>query len=466
MSKKFKSVNFGKINSEIVQQKENINLAKESFSSVDDISDIEENEDIVNIFNEFSKPGQKIFFVSGRAGTGKSFLIRYLRQKIRNTVVVAPTAIAARNIFADTIHSFFHLPPRHIEPRDFSVNKLSRYMSQYSYLDTLIIDEISMVKPSMIDIIDLILKKSKENQKPFGGVNVIFVGDLYQLPPVITSDEEKVFYTNVYKHKYFFSAKAFENNLDLKFLELSKVRRQDAIKEKQFINVLDNIREGENISEAILIINKRYKKECSNIDAINLVPTNSLANSINVKMQKTLGEKIHKFQAIISGGSQYERQQFPAPEVLNISKSSKVIFVKNGPDWINGETGIVTKINTDSIEVVKDISNTTVHVKREEWPVIKYSFNFNKLKLEEQIAYVFKQFPIALGWAITIHKSQGMTLNKVNVNTGNNIFASGQLYVALSRCKSIKGLCLSNKIIAKDVVIDPVIKDFYSMING
>ena len=332
----FKSVNFGQINSKIFQTKEDINLSREKYSSLEDISDIEENNDILNILDKINTQGQKVIFVSGRAGTGKSFLIRYLRQKVDNTVVIAPTAIAARNIFAETIHSFFHLPPQHIDPRDFSVEKLSRYMSQYAYLDTLIIDEISMVLPSIIDVIDLILKKAKENTEPFGGVNVILVGDLYQLPPVITSDEEKVFYTNVYKHKYFFSASVFETVSDLKFYELSKVRRQDSIKEKQFINVLDNIREGKNISDAILTINKRYKRDCSNTEAINLVPTNALANSFNVKMQKNLGEEVYKFKAIVSGDFQYGKHNFPAPEILSISKGSKIIFVKNGLDWING----------------------------------------------------------------------------------------------------------------------------------
>lgn len=403
-------------------------------------------------------------FVTGKAGTGKSTLIQWLCQQLQGCAVVAPTAVAAVNARGDTIHSFFGLPPSHIDPDgNFIVQEKKRLVLEN--VRYLIVDEVSMVLPNIVDAMSTILKKVRRNNIPFGGVPTIFIGDLLQLPPVVDSEELAVFFTHRYKTPYFFSADIFQDQKVIP-VHLTHVRRQS---DAAFIAALNHIRlQDDDCREAVALLNRscfRDKPEDA-AKGIYLVPTNAAAKTINTRELDALSGELHLYEAKITGEIPVNKWKLPVSDRLELKVGAQVIFLKNNkPHWINGDTGEVVGLEADHIRVKIHKGDNVVVVGKETWHKLKYTYNHALKKIEQESVGTFEQFPLALGWAITIHKSQGLTLEHLTLDLGGGAFASGQLYVALSRAKSIAGITLVKPIAMKDVKADPVVLEFYRLMG-
>jgi ATP-dependent DNA helicase PIF1 len=408
---------------------------------------------------EAIKAGCPAVFVTGRAGTGKSTLIRFLAEKITNCAVVAPTALAAINVSGSTIHSFFNIPPRTLNP-DEVFEPRRQIAPVIECLGALVVDEVSMVPPDLIDCISNTLKQVRRDIRPFGGVPVILVGDLLQLPPVVSDPEVAQYYTDRYRSPYFFSADIFRE-AELIPLELTRVFRQTG---REFVDLLDRIRLNDDHREAVAKINREcYRdRQISSASALFLVPTNAAAKSINTRNLNALETPLWRFDAIVEGRFDVQRDRFQAPHRLEIKEGAQILFVKNNkPYWLNGTLGRVTHIEDDLLRIEIQSTGNTVSVERATWGKIQYEYDRDEKRIISTVVGSFKQFPIALGWAITIHKSQGMTLDSVRIDLGRGAFCSGQTYVALSRCRTLDGICLDRPISMNDVKADGMILDFY-----
>lgn len=403
-------------------------------------------------------------FVTGKAGTGKSTLIQWLCQQLPGCAVVAPTAIAALNVHGDTIHSFFGLPPSHIDPDgNFVVKDKNRLLLEN--VKYLVVDEVSMVLPNIVDVMSTLLKKVRRNNIPFGGVPTVFIGDLLQLSPVVDNEELAVFFSHRYKTPYFFSADIFKDQQIIP-VHLTQVRRQS---DNEFIQALNHIRLKDGACrDAVALLNRLCFRDKSE-DApqgVYLVPTNAAAKSINTRELDALPGEMRLYEAVITGQLPVNQWKLPVPDRLELKVGARVIFLKNNkPQWINGDTGEVLGLEAEHIRVKKHKSNNIVLVGKETWHKFKYTYNHALQKIEQEQVGTFQQFPVALGWAITIHKSQGLTLENLTLDLGGGTFASGQLYVALSRAKSIDGITLAKPIAMKDVKVDPAILEFYRQIG-
>lgn len=398
-------------------------------------------------------------FITGKAGTGKSTLIEYIRNHTKKKIVVlAPTGLSAINVRGQTIHSFFHLPPRLIT-RD--VIKRPYNDRIYKDVDTIIIDEISMVRADVIDGIDHFMRiNGKDRHLPFGGVQMVFVGDLYQLPPVLRREEMEVF-SQLYDSPYFFSADAFSlRNFSL--IELQTIFRQ---KDVSFIEMLNQIRVGNVDGDILEPINARlHEKVVDRSKYITLTTTNNVAQSINESELHKLDTKLYTYKAKIEGIFPTENTMLPVELELKLKKGARVMFVKNdkGKMWVNGTVGVVHEVTDEGIKVAIDEPGRSeiVDVPIEDWENIKYDLDPMTRELREKVMGVLKQYPLRLAWAITIHKSQGMTFDRVNIDFSRSPFTHGQTYVALSRCRAIKGILLSKKIYPNDVIVDERIIEF------
>ncbi|MGQ0591846.1 MAG: ATP-dependent DNA helicase [Gammaproteobacteria bacterium] len=408
---------------------------------------------------EAIRKGCPAIFVTGRAGTGKSTLIRFLSDQVKNCAVVAPTALAAINVCGSTIHSLFRIPPRTLNP-DEAFQPGRRIMPVFECLGALIIDEVSMVPPDVVDYVSNTLKKVRDNARPFGGVPVVFVGDLLQLPPVVTDPAVAQYYTDRYRSPYFFSADVFESTPIIS-IELTQVFRQTG---QEFIDVLDRIRLNLDHRDAVARINRDcYRDRGPNADpSLFLVPTNDAAHAINTHNLNELDSPLRIFDAIVEGNFDVQRDRFQAPHRLKLKVGAQVIFVKNKkPYWVNGTLGRVTNVDDECLRVELTKTGNTVPVERETWEKVEYEYDRAERRIVSRVVGTFEQFPIALGWAITIHKSQGMTLDSVRIDLGRGAFCSGQTYVALSRCRSLDGITLDRPISMGDVRADASILEFY-----
>lgn len=403
--------------------------------------------------------GCPAIFVTGKAGTGKSTLIHWLRSRLESCAVVAPTAVAAAAIQGDTIHSFFGLPPRLIDPAEkHPVSTRTRLVLEN--VKCLIVDEVSMVQPNIIDIMSNTLRSARGNEQPFGGVPVIFVGDLLQLPPVVGSPEETVYFSHRYRTRYFFSADIFREQAIVP-LVLTKVRRQaDAV----FIDALNRIRLNDDCREAVALFNRQCfrDKQDGSPTGTYLVPTNQSARSINMRELDKLPGQARLYEASIGGNVAANKWKLPVPDRLELKVGAKVLFLKNRkPDWINGDLGTVVGLEDDHIRVRKDATENVLLVGRETWQKYKYVYDYQTRRVEAEVVGTFQQFPLSLGWAITIHKSQGLSLDALTLNLGGGAFAEGQTYVALSRARTLEGITLARPIAMSDVRTDPVVLAFY-----
>ena len=398
-------------------------------------------------------------FITGRAGTGKSTLLNLLKNTTRkNKAVVAPTGIAALNVGGQTIHSFFKIPPRMINPHELTKRK-NHYF--YKKLQLLIIDEISMVRADVIDCIDIFLRNNREDPRPFGGVQLVVFGDLFQLPPVVSSQFERKVLKEKYESPYFFSAEVFQE-IELQMIELHQVFRQ---KERRFVQLLDNIRTRALDYEVMEEINARYvEEEEEDMLAITLCSTNASVKSINTQRLKELSSSPYEFAAKLTGS--FNPNFCPAEQFLWFKIDAQVMFVRNDPQgqFVNGTLGRISEIDSDKIivQILDAGSFKSITVERMEWEMIQYQLDEkDPSKYSTKIVGTCTQFPLKLAWAITIHKSQGKTFENIVIDLGRGAFDYGQTYVALSRCKTLEGIRLKNKIRPKDIIVDQVVVDFY-----
>lgn len=399
-----------------------------------------------------------LVFVSGKAGTGKSTLIRYLKSKYQgNVVVVAPTGVAALLVNGATIHSFFRFPPRLVTDDDI---QLVRDRKLYRKLDLLIIDEISMVRVDLIDAIDKFLKLNRESEEPFGGVSVLMVGDLFQLPPVVTRQDVEGLMRMKYDSPYFFSAKAFKQ-CRLVAKELTRVFRQT---DTEFINLLNGVRVSEKLDDLLPLLNQRcVAGETNSNNVVTLSCHNYIADTINDRELDNLPGTERTYIGTVSGSFEVEKVRLPSPINLTLKPGAQVMFTKNGVHWVNGTMGKVIELDEDVIRVeAGEGPYRMVHeVQRVNWETYKYTYDESADKINPVSSGRYRQFPLMLAWAITIHKSQGKTLDKVRIDLGTGAFEYGQVYVALSRCRSLKDIQLVRPIRNGDVKCDPTIKRFY-----
>ena len=409
------------------------------------------------------KIGCPSIFVTGKAGTGKSTLIQWLCQKLEGCAVVAPTAIAAVNVQGDTIHSLFGLPPTHIDPDEsFRPNPKARLVLEN--IKYLIVDEVSMVLPNIVDVMSNTLKRIRRNNLPFGGVPTIFIGDLLQLPPVVSSQEEVIYFSHRYRTHHFFSADIFKEQKIMP-VPLVKVRRQSDI---EFIDALNHIRMNDNFREHIALFNRRcFRDRPSDSTAgIYLVPTNAAAKTINTRELDSLPGTIKLYEAVTTGSLPANRWKLNVPDLLELKVGAKIIFLRNKkPQWINGDQGEVVGIEQDHIRVKKQGSDNILMVGKETWQKFKFTYDYETRKIEREVVGTFEQLPVALGWAITIHKSQGLTLENLTLDLGNGAFCEGQTYVALSRAKTIEGITLARPISMNDVKVDHAVLEFYKQLG-
>ncbi len=418
-------------------------------------------------------------FLTGKAGTGKTTFLKFIKENTKkNTAVVAPTGVAAINAGGTTIHSFFQIPFGPYLPVNNNHFNSSSTGDKNSLLgnlrltaerreimellELLIIDEISMVRCDVLDAIDAILRHvRKQYAKPFGGVQVLYIGDMYQLPPVVKDDEWKMLST-VYNNQYFFSSLVVAEAYPV-YIELKKVYRQN---DAGFINLLNQVRNNEMDEDGYELLHSRYLPDFETGDAenfITLTTHNNKADAINVQALAKLIEKTHSFFASVNGS--FNENSFPADEVLNLKIGAQVMFLKNDLEkvrrYYNGKIGVVKKIEDDKIwvECSQDETYQLIEVKKETWRNIKYSLNNKTRQIEEEELGSFIQYPLRLAWAITIHKSQGLTFQNAVIDAGS-AFAPGQVYVALSRCTSLEGIILKSKISYNSLHSDERIVEF------
>ena len=399
--------------------------------------------ELKNAYDKIEKTNNN-YFVTGKAGTSKSTLLKYfLKNTSKSVAVVAPTGISAINVGGQTIHSFFKLPPQIIDIKKFKPN----ISEIYGKIDTLVIDEISMVKSDIIDSIDLTLKKNNNPNAVFGGIQIIMFGDLLQLPPVVENNPHvRMFYSDNYKSEWFFHGNSISENLP-DIIHLEKVYRQD---DSKFIDFLNKIRTGQIKSSDLDLINKRCLH--INSDNIYLTTTNATSNRINQELLNSIKQKSFVFKGELEG--QFLLKELPVDIELTLKVGAQVMFVKNDKDhrWVNGTLGKVDNLTSDKITV--RIKNNVFEVEKAIWQNIEYEYDPKTKTIKQNVIGTYTQFPLKLAWAITIHKSQGKTFNQIIVDLGTGAFAPGQVYVALSRCTSIDGIYLERPIQLSDIIVD------------
>jgi ATP-dependent DNA helicase PIF1 len=405
---------------------------------------------------------QRSLFITGRAGTGKSTLLQLFRSTTKKKIIVlAPTGVSALNVQGQTIHSFFGFPPRIITAQESGRKTTMKHLIRlYKMMEVLVIDEISMVRADMLDGIDLFLRVNRENNQPFGGVQLIAIGDLFQLPPIVNRDPvEQDFFQNYYETPYFFSAKVFkEATFDMEMLELRKVYRQES---RHFLRLLEAVRINELDQDDLEDLNERYLPLESGY--ITLCARNATADRINRTELDKLLDREYTFEAEVKGI--FDPALYPTEAELRLRIGAQVMFVRNDPDkaFVNGTIGKIIKMaeNSIKIEVRGNDSNTKdIEVPKIEWEIKKYKISITG-EIEMETIGSFRQYPLKLAWAITIHKSQGKTFDRLILDLGAGAFEHGQLYVALSRCRTLEGIVLKNKIKPSDVITDERVVDFH-----
>lgn len=414
-------------------------------------------EDILELLEEDT---QHFIYLTGAAGTGKTTLIERVKdESLLKKMVVAPTGVAALNIGGSTINSAFRIGfdtfPLIQESKD------PRFKKLLKNLELLIIDEISMVRAPMLDAISETLQIHRNSSKPFGGIHVLACGDLFQLPPVVKENEESAIFER-YGSVYFFSADNFQAIEKPIFFELvSSFRQQD---DKEFYNLLNDVRLGKNLESSINMINKTcHNPEFDTESSLIITSRKYRAEQINDEMLSRIDGPMTAAKSKEQG--ELNENDLPAPRELRVKEDAKVMFIKNDPDgrWVNGTIGVVIDCSDKNKKVIKvKVDKEVFKVKREEWNKVRYVYDEYNDEMEEEVVSSFKQFPLKLGWAVTIHKAQGLTLDSCSVDLGEGAFATGQAYVALSRCKTLDALNLYRELKVQDALVDPDIQDFHA----
>lgn len=422
-----------------------------------------EGNNALNTAWEFVEKTGKSVFLTGKAGTGKTtFLRKVVEESRKRVVVVAPTGIAAINAGGVTIHSFFQLPLHPFIPgakieSKFAFSKEKR--SIIKTMDLLIIDEISMVRSDLLDAVDSVLRRFRNRFKPFGGVQLLMIGDLQQLTPVIT-DEEFQLLAPYYSSPYFFGSRAL-SQIDYVTIELKEVYRQQ---DEAFISILNSVRCGRPSPDVIRALNHRYDPNfipSSDEGYIRLTTHNNIANSYNEQQLDMIDEPIHCFDAVIDGN--FPEYSYPTEARLELKVGAQVMFVKNDPSaerrYFNGKIGVVTDFYEEYILVQCPGDDEKIAVEPLEWENCRYVINEQTQEMETEVVGIFKQYPLRLAWAITIHKSQGLTFDKAIIDAASS-FASGQVYVALSRCRTLEGMVLATPLRQDAVITDHRVDDY------
>ena len=378
-------------------------------------------------------------------------------------IVVAPTGVAAINAGGMTIHSFFQLPLSPYVPgakvkNIFEFGKEKRKIM--ASMDLLVIDEISMVRSDLLDAIDSVLRRYRNHYKPFGGVQLLMIGDLAQLTPVVTPEDEEIL-RPYYDTPYFFGSKALQQ-IDYVTIQLEKIYRQS---DQQFVNILNNVREGRPTVEDLYMLHTKYEptfKPKPEDGYIRLTTHNRMADDYNDREMKSLSTKPYTYTAVIEGN--FPELSYPTSYELTLKEGAQVMFIKNDTDgkYFNGKIGRVVELSEDSVKVVCTGESNEIEVMPQEWENAKYTINPQTHEIETDIQGIFRQYPLRLAWAITIHKSQGLTFERAIIDAGHS-FASGQVYVALSRCRSLDGLVIASKINTSAIISDERIDNY--MIN-
>ncbi len=420
---------------------------------------------------------RRSLFLTGKAGTGKSTFLRYVTSHTKKSfVVLAPTGIAAINVGGQTLHSFFKLPFHPLLPNDSRysarhIRKSLKYSNEtikmLRELELIIIDEISMVRADIIDFIDKVLRIYCHNMRePFGGKQLLLVGDIFQLEPVVKEDEWRLMQP-FYASAYFFSAKVWQE-MQLVSIELRKVYRQN---DSEFIGILDRIRQNHATEHDLQALNARVGATAASADSsfrVTLATRRDTVDYLNDLKLNELQGSASMFRGIICG--EFPLTSLPAPMELEVKPGAQVIFVKNDKEkrWVNGTIGIVTAIDEeDGIIQVTDEDGNDYDVAPELWENVRYTFDEKEQKIVEEQLGTFQQFPLRLAWAITVHKSQGLTFRQVKIDfSGGGAFAGGQTYVALSRCTSLQGISLEEPIRRNDIFVRPEVVSFASRFNN
>lgn len=427
---------------------------------------------------EFERESNALLYLTGKAGTGKTTFLKYIKQTTKKKhIILAPTGVAAINAGGNTIHSFFQIPfgpfipdDSRLRTRSMGLEHPETIFTTFKYreekkeiiknLELLIIDEISMVRADMLDVIDRILKVFRnQHSLPFGGVQVILIGDTFQLPPIVASTEWSIL-SQHYKTPFFFSSNVLEKN-EYSYIELKKIYRQ---KEQEFIDLLNRVRVGEVNEKDLDDLNAKYNPTFTGKgkDYVILATTNRIVNETNITKLNQLETKLFSFEASVKGI--FPDKHKPTDHYLQLKVGAQIMLIRNDTEnpkrYINGSIAKIKGLEKNKIIIeFDDVTKPDLTIRKEIWENIQYSYNKDQKKITEEIIGTFEQFPIRLAWAITVHKSQGLQFDKVIADLGNS-FASGQVYVALSRCTTSTGLILRTKLNKYAIKTDPRVIEF------
>ena len=414
-------------------------------------------------------------FLTGKAGTGKSTFLRFIRDNTKKkTVVLAPTGIAAVNVGGQTMHSFFKIPFKPMLPDDPDYSNPARMRKMLRYtkekvklireLELIIIDEISMVRADIIDFVDRVLRVYSGNMRePFGGKQLLLVGDIFQLEPVVTHDMRDIL-RRYYRNFFFFNARAFDQ-INLVAIELRKIYRQS---DTDFIALLDRVRINRATNADIARLNKRCNidyQEVSGNFAITLATRRDTVDSINDEHMKALKTPEYVYEGTIEGD--FPENSLPTALNLVLKEGAQVIFIRNDKQgrWCNGTIGIVTRLSDNSVFVALE-TGEEMRVEWEVWENMQYTYNEKEKKVEEKVLGSFSQIPIKPAWALTVHRSQGLTFNHVVIDFAGGAFTGGQTYVALSRCTSLEGITLLKPLSERDIIVNMAVVEFSRLFNN
>jgi ATP-dependent DNA helicase PIF1 len=396
-------------------------------------------------------------FVTGRAGTGKSTLLEYLSWHSSHTLAIcAPTGVAALNVGGQTIHSLFRLPIGVIADHD--IDQPPELRKLLSAIDTLVVDEVSMVNADLLDAMDRSLRQARQRpHEAFGGVQLVLFGDPYQLAPVPGENDERAYFADTYRSMWFFDAKVWDE-ADLRIFELTTIHRQHELEFKQLLTA---VRHGQVTAEMAGRLNEVGARPAPADGAITLATTNAAVNRINAQGLGRLPGRALSAVAEVNGD--FGNRAYPADEKLELKVGAQVMFLRNdvGNDrrWVNGTIGEVVKIG-DTVTV--EVDGERHEVQPAIWERYKYSYSPVTKTLRKDVVAEFTQFPLRLAWAVTIHKSQGKTYDRAIIDLGPRSFAPGQTYVALSRITELEGLYLTRPLRPSDIIVDPAVQRFMS----